>query len=297
IYNDVYLEGQFDPESFIMNYDQYQSKLTTGSILGFYDQWWNFIQPQDILKNEGEDRWYVPLPVVMDGYPEAYESPLEPQATEGIGISVNAEDPVALIKYFNFLAKESTILMRQWGREGEDYLVDEDGMYYRTEEMMERFEDTEWRNTVYGADYWVNFLNPNEANLFPDGKNSVGPGNQPAVYQMSIRDTEREVLDAYDLGTFHEFFNTPDPRRGLYFPAWSIEYPTGSDEAVTEQRIGDLRERYIPRLISAPEGTYDEVWDNFMAAFNEIPSEDVDAMIGYLQDEIDRRVEINGGYF
>src|SRR5690606_12205963 len=38
IYNRVYLEGLYDPESFVMSYDQYQAKLTILSILAFYDQ-------------------------------------------------------------------------------------------------------------------------------------------------------------------------------------------------------------------------------------------------------------------
>lgn len=296
IYNRVYLEGLYDPESFVMSYDQYQAKLTTGSILAFYDQWWNFTQPQELLKNQGQGRWYVPMPVVMEGYTEAFESPVEPQATEGIGISVDAEDPVALMKYFNFLAKESTLVMRQWGREGTDYLVDEDGLFYRTQEMVDRWEDINWRNTTYGADYWTNFLHPNDANFFRDGINSIGPGNQPSVYQLRITDAEREVLDAYGIGTFQEAFNDPDPRRALYFPAWSIETPTGSDEAITEQRIADIRRRFTPRLIQAPAGTYEQVWNEYLAAYAEIPQADKDALLNFIQSQIDRRVEINGGY-
>lgn len=296
LYNNVYLEGLYDPESFVMSYDQYIAKLTTGSILGFYDQWWNFIQPQELLKNQGQNRWYVPLPVVMSGYTEAFEGPLEPQTTEGLGITVNADDPVGIIQYLNFLSKEDTLKMRFWGREGIDYLVDADGVFYRNDEMIARFQDTTWRNTTYGADYWVNFLYPNSANFLSDGKNNLGPENQPSVYQAGLRPQELEVLKAYDIGTFQEWFNSPDERRGLYFPAWTYEYPIGSQAAVTEQRIADIRRRFTPRLIQAPAGSYDQVWNEYMAAFNEIPKAEIDAMMALLQAEIDRRVAIAGGY-
>jgi len=297
IYNDVYLRGYYDTESFVMSFDQYTAKLTTGSILGFYDQWWNFTQPQKLLKNQAEYRWYVPMPIVMEGYPEAFEGPVSGQSTEGIGITVDCSDPEGLMKYFNFLAKEDTMLKRCWGFEGTDYLVDDDGMFYRTQEMVDRWENIDWRNQTYGADYWVNMLYPTAQSLFPDGINSVGAGNQPSVYQQKITPQEVEVLKAYNLGTFTDWFNTPDPRRALYFAAWEFEYPTGSDVAITDEQIMDIRRKYTPLLITAEPGQYDAIWDEYIAKYEEIPKAERDAVMEWLQAQIDNRIVQRGGYW
>jgi putative aldouronate transport system substrate-binding protein len=297
LYNKVYLEGVYDPECFVMNYDQYIAKLTTGSILGFYDQWWNFEQAQKILKDAGEDRWYVSLPLVRKGYTEGYEGPLEPQATEGLGITVDCKDPVSFMKYFNFLAKEDVVLKRNWGMEGVDYLVDSKGMYYRTPEMVEKWDDLDWAKNSYGADYWANFLYPNPASLMPDGKNSVAPGNQPSIYRLSLKPEEIEVLDAYKQDTFATFFRDPDPKRALYFPLWSVNFPAGGELEVGYRKMLDLRIKYFPLLIMADKGTYDKVWKDFMAEYVSSGVKDIVPKVNaYLQKEIDKRAAINGGY-
>ncbi|MBN2617994.1 MAG: hypothetical protein JXR64_06745 [Spirochaetales bacterium] len=296
IYNDVYKKGFYDVEAFVMSNDQYQAKLTTGSILGFYDQWWNFTQAQTLLKEQGEGRWYIPVPVVMDGYVEEFEGPIEPQSTEGLGISVSCKDPVAVIKYLNFLAKEETLKMRFWGRENIDYLVEADGLYTRNQEQNDRFRDQDWRNKTFGADYWSNFLMPNMANFFKDGKNSIAPNNQPSIYRAQLLPEEVEALDALKIDTFFDLFRTPNPKRALYFPAWSINYPTGSDIAITEQKVADVRRKYTPLLVTAAEGDYDKIWAQYIAEYKKIPKADIDAMMGYLQKAIDERVAVKGGY-
>jgi putative aldouronate transport system substrate-binding protein len=297
LYNEVYLTGLYDPECFVMSYDQYMAKLTTGSILGFYDQWWNFSQAQKILKNAGEDRWYMALPLVREGYTEEYEAPPEPQATEGLGITVDCKDPVSFMKYLNFLAKEDTIVKRTWGFEGVDYMIDDDGMFYRTPEMIEKWDDLDWSKNEYGSDYWVNFLIPYSASLFPDEKNSVWPGNQPSIYRLNLKPEEIEVLDAYDQDTFATFFRDPDPKRALYSPAWSINYPSGSELEVIERKTKDLRLKYYPLLIMADKGTYDQVWNNFMKEYEESGVKaDLPKLMDFLQEQIDKRAAINGGY-
>ncbi|WP_028974214.1 hypothetical protein [Spirochaeta cellobiosiphila] len=296
LYNKIYNAGLYDEESFVMSYDQYTAKLTTGSILAFYDQWWNFDQPNTLLKEQGQGRWYVPTPTVLAGYPESYEGPIEPQSTEGVGISVNCKDPVGAIKYLNFLAKESTEIMRHWGREGTDYLVDEDGYFYRNAEMIQRFNDQDWVKKEFGADYWANMIRPDSANFYSDGKNSVAPKNQPSIYKAKLRPGELEALEALGVDTFYELFNKPDQRRASYYPAWSINYPTGSDIAITDQKITDVRREYTPKLIMAAPGEYDKIWKAYLAEYNAIPKADRDSVMNYLQKEIDKRVEINGGY-
>jgi putative aldouronate transport system substrate-binding protein len=66
LYNKIHLAGLYDTESFVMDYDQYLAKLSTGSILAFHDQNWQFRQVNTLLKEQGNDRWYVGLPVVKE---------------------------------------------------------------------------------------------------------------------------------------------------------------------------------------------------------------------------------------
>lgn len=296
LYNDVHLEGFYDTESFVMDYDQYIAKLSGGSVLAFYDQEWNFQTVQRLLLDQGNGRWYVPLPVVMEGYEPDILNPPQPQVSEGIGITVDADDPEGLMRYFNFLADWDVMKRRYWGREGTDYHVDDDGYFYRTDEQIAQWQNTDWRQQTYGAYYWDTFLRVDASSFYPDGKNVIDPERQPSVYQQSLTDAELEVLDAYDVETFSQMFPEPDMSRTTYFPSWTISLPTGSDLAITNERILEVRRRWTPRLVMAEEGQYDQVWENYLDALDEIPQEDQDALVQFYQDEIDKRVEAAGGY-
>ncbi|MBN1646518.1 MAG: hypothetical protein JW874_00675, partial [Spirochaetales bacterium] len=112
-----------------------------------------------------------------------------------------------------------------------------------------------------------------------------------------LKPEEIEVLDAYNQDTFATFFRDPDPKRALYFPLWSVNFPAGSELEVGYRRMLDFRIKYFPLLIMAEKGTYDAVWKQFL---DEYETSGVKAIVpkvnDYLQSEVDKRVKINGGY-
>lgn len=296
IYNKIHLAGLYDAESFVMDYDQYLAKLSTGSILGFYDHGWQFNQVQQLLLDQDQDRWYVPIPVVMEGYEPDIANPPAPQVSEGLGISVDAADPEGMMEYFNFLADWETMKRRAWGRKGIDYMVDDSGAFYRTEEQIARWRDLDWVQQEYGAYYWGNFLNLESGSLYPDGINNVQPDGQPSVWKASRRPQELEALEALGVETYAEMFPPPDMRRSTYFPTWTMTRPTGSIPDITDQKINDIRVKYTPLLIMAEAGAYDQVWEEYIAEINKIPEADREAHAQFYQDTLDRRVEAAGGY-
>ncbi|MFW6287590.1 MAG: extracellular solute-binding protein, partial [bacterium] len=147
--NEMYNKGVVDPETFVVNYDQYLEKLSSGRVLGTHNQYWQIQQAQEILINEDPDSIFVPFPVVYDEAMEEFtrDTPYI-QTTQGMGITVDCEDPVTVIKYLDYLVANQTLL--QWGIEGEHYEVDENGHYYRTEEQQEMFRDRDWVQNVFG---------------------------------------------------------------------------------------------------------------------------------------------------
>lgn len=295
LYNKVFREGLYDPESFVMDYDQYLAKLSSGSILAFYDQAWQFEKVQKLLKKQGQDRWWVPMPVVMEGYTEEYEGPLQPQVSEGIGISVDCKDPVAAFKYLDFLCSEECQITKQWGFEGENYLVDENGYFYRTQEMTDQWEDTKWLNNVFGHTYWINLCGFDHSSMYSDGKNAVNPTNQPSIFYQKLLDTEKEVLDAYGKKSWYDFFRQPDMRRAVYFPVWTIQRPTGSDIDIFHEKRLEAWKKYVPQLImSKTDEEYDKLWEEYVAAIDALPNKDKHTK--FYNDEVQKRVEQAGGY-
>ncbi|WP_425436629.1 extracellular solute-binding protein [Paenibacillus donghaensis] len=59
--------GIIDQEAFVQNYDQYLAKLSSGAVLGMFDQHWNFQKAEDSLSTQNKiERTYVGLPLVYD---------------------------------------------------------------------------------------------------------------------------------------------------------------------------------------------------------------------------------------
>jgi putative aldouronate transport system substrate-binding protein len=294
IYNKIHKAGLYDTEAFVMDYDQYLAKLSTGSILAFYDQRWQFERVQKLLRDQGEDRLYVGLPVVMEGYTEEYEGPLSPQVSEGVGITVNCKDPVGAFKYLDFLLSEEVQIRKQWGVLHEHYEIDDDGYFFRSPEQIEIWEDSKWVDYTYGQKYWIEMCGWDGKSVYSDGKNAVDHRNQPAVFYAKLKPTEKEVLDAYGKKTWFDFFRKPDMRRAKYYPMWTIKIPTGSDVHIAHEKINEVRRKYTPRLIMAPEGEYDAIWEAYIAELNKIPNRDKHEQ--FYQDKLDERIEQAGGY-
>ncbi|MBN1699635.1 MAG: extracellular solute-binding protein [Spirochaetales bacterium] len=295
LYNKIHLAGLYDTESFVMDYDQYLAKLASGSILAFCDQHWQFERVRNLLRDqEPKDRWWVGLPVVMEGYKENLEGPLDAQVSEGVGITVDCKDPVGAFKYLDFLLSEECQIAKQWGFQGTDFEIDENGLYYRTPEQIERWDDTKFIDYKFGQRYWIEICGWHHSSCYSDGKNAVSHRSQPAVFYARLKDTEKEVLDAYGKKTWYDFFNPPDMRRAKYFPLWTIKLPTGGVEDICLKRIEEIRRKYIPLLIMAEPGKYDAVWKEFLDVFNKIP--DKEKLVAYYQKNLDDRVEMSGGY-
>ena len=139
--NEEYQKGYVDVEFATQTYDEYIAKLSTGAVLGMCDQWWDFAyNVNDVFKQQGLDEQgcnYVPLGLTID---EGMENRWHTYAdtlnnSSGVAVTTSCSDIDAAFKFMNDLLDQEIHDLRFWGVEGEDYLVDENGLYYRTDEM------------------------------------------------------------------------------------------------------------------------------------------------------------------
>ena len=110
-------------------------------VLGMIDQWWDFAYTvNDVFKQQGLDLQgcnYVPLGLTIDEGMEnqwhTYGDTLN--QSSGVSITTSCKDPDKAAKFLNDVLDQEIHNLRFWGVEGVDYLVDDDGMFYRTDEM------------------------------------------------------------------------------------------------------------------------------------------------------------------
>ncbi len=283
--NEEYTKGIVDPEAFTQNKDQYLSKLSSGRVLGMFDQHWVFSTAEDSLKQQQLiERQYVPLPITYDESIEPwYRDMAVLNVNQGYGISVNCEDPKAAVKMLDNLLSEEWQKILQWGIEGEDYVVNDEGRIYRTQEMRDEQADPIWK-TKNKLDAFFADL-PKIQGSFSDG-NGTTASKQLEEFQASLNDYDKNFLEKYGRNTWMEFLN-PQRDNPVYYPAWDIDLVDASAADYANQKLTDTSVKHLPKIIMAGDRFEDE-WKSYT---DDIATVDVKSYEDRMNEVIKWRVE------
>lgn len=286
--NEVHHKGLVDQEMFTQNYDEYLAKISTGRVVGFFDYHWQVADALNTIR-EDEDFYseYMAFPVVFEeGIKDQYLDPVGFAASPGQGITVNTteEERIEIIKFLDYLMQEEIQKMITWGIEGETYSVDEDGMFYQTEEQFAQTSVDSFRREFGFRTFEWGW--PRLNGLFDDG-NAVEARNQPSVAQLAYNDVDKEFLDAYGIETFAELFSEPDERP--WYPAYDAPIETGSQAQLYEQQLDDLMKRTYPGMIFADEGDFESLWNSYSEEFEKLPIEEFEKV---MTEYIDNKVRV-----
>jgi len=262
--NEAYLKGLISKDTFVMNYDQYIAALSNGTVLGMFDQTWDFGPATDALnaaKMYGNT--YIALPLVYDEHygfgtiSEQYLNGGVPNKDRGFGISVNCEYPERMINLFENLLSDKWQKILQWGIEGEDYYV-ENGRMLMTKEQYEQRADATWKMANMAATIWES--SPKKQGTQDDG-NAWAPADQDEIYFDLMSDYDKEFLSAYGYKKPADFFNAPCTL-APWGEAWQI------DKAPIQDDYDDfllIQDQDLPKIImSADDAEFEANWAAFV---------------------------------
>ncbi len=283
--NEMYNAGVVDPECFTNNFDTYISKISSGRVLGLYDQRWNFqMGYNSIIDQKMYERQYVPVPVTFDkDIQDWYLTYPSINVNSGYAISTSCKDPDRIMKALDTLLEEKWQKILQWGIEGEDYMVDENGMFYRTQEQRDNSKRDEWKLANW-AESLLQFC-PKLEGSYSDG-NATSPGSQPGEYFDSLDEVAKEVLSAYNVKTQGLLFGIP-PENPVYFPCYTISIPVGTDEQVTDQKLKDYAFSNLPKIISSKPSEFEGLWKKYTDQLNKL---DIAGLEKIYNDGIQERI-------
>ncbi|MFD2701380.1 ABC transporter substrate-binding protein [Paenibacillus shunpengii] len=265
--NKLWNDGLVDKESFVQKDDQYKAKIASGRVLSLFDPNWGFSDAENALKSAGlDENTYGFYPVTLD---ESFKrADFQPMGFDGygIGITVDAEDPVRAIKFLDWLSSEEGQILRNWGIEGEHYVV-EDGVRKIPADIQDRKNND---NSNFTKETGIGLYNIFGAHYGDGVKDSTGnyfTTNFPEQIQEGYSAVEKEVLAGYGIRTWKELFPSEDE-----FPikewgaAYNMPIPTDSGNYnVIYQKTQDIIQKRIPEaIISAPD-QFDAIYDNMLA--------------------------------
>ena len=286
--NEEYHKGNVDPESFTQTYDEYIAKLSTGAVLGMCDQWWDFaFDVHDVFKQQGLDTIgcnYVPLGLTID---EGMENQWHTtggtlNVASGLGITTSCQDVDAAFQFVNDLLGQEVHDLRYWGVKGVDYEVDEEGMFYRTEDQRMNASDT-----AYKASHLCDYSYfPNWKGSSRDGKNAMWPEEQTSEFLDSLAEPVAKCFEAYGVSTYPEMIGSVD-KTGEWFPMYSFSntMTTETPGGVAWTKMGEVKHEWLSKVVMADD--FEDGWSQYMEVYNAANPQD---FLSEMQAELDRRV-------
>ena len=260
--NQMNAKGLVDRESFMQSFDQYLAKLATGRVLGMYDQRWDFDSANDALVAANKDnRTWVPLMPTYDNKAPYYADRDVMNINQGFGVSVSCKQPDVAVSFLNTMMTEEWQKILSWGIEGEDYTVGAGGKFTRTQQQRDTWQ-------AAGKLPVLKDMLPKHYGQFSDG-NTYSPDDQPEEFFASLSEYDKNFLTQYGKKTWRDFNNQP-PENPVYYPAWNIALPDGSDAQMVNKQLQDTALQYLPKAILAASSDFEGIWSQYVDAISKI---------------------------
>jgi putative aldouronate transport system substrate-binding protein len=292
-FNELNQGGYIDRASFTDNYDQYIAKLATGRVLGMHDQAWQFQSSQDSLRDQGKiELQMAPLPIVFDdSIKPHYRDYPEPNLGRGAGISINAKDPIRIIRFVNELITEDVQRVIEWGIEGEDWQYDDSGSPYMTPAQRADWENATWQ--AQNRAILVRDVFPTWQGSWTDGYPTVLTDYYPERKALE-KPEDVELWAAYDVTNYAELMDPNPPANEIWYPTWNMPNPPdGSDAQVALTRCDQTMRKYLPKLILADPADFDKIWDEYVDVM--VNTNKIADYEAYMQKMLDDRIAARSG--
>lgn len=289
--NEMYNKGIVDPETFTAKYDQYIAKLSSGAVLGMVDQGWQFNDAVTALRSRNMDnRTWVPLPLTLNkNIKPNYKMNPAFNASSGLGITVSCKDVDGALKVINDLLSEDVLKLRYWGEKDKDYLVDDKGIMYRTEEQRENFRNQDWQTANLSM---YTYMPQYSAGYFEDGINTILPGQQEKEFKDTLKDVDKKILDAYGHKRWTDFLDESPEENDPWYPIYSATQSWSADEpaAMAMTKMDDVKRQWLPKVIMASPDQFEATWNEYQNTLT--TQADIKVYEDKLTEEVKKRVEV-----
>ena len=282
--NEEFHKGLIEQDTFTDSYDAYIAKISSGRVLAMFDQAWDFGSGTSALQDAGMFKnTYVALGLIYDeSEVEGIAMPTEtwkieehylngslPNVRRGFGISVACECPERVVAMWEELLSDEWQMIFNWGIEGEDYIITDDGRLDMTPEQYANTQNAEWK-LANKAEAFTQSSPKKQGWILNDiqvgdkvvkAGNCWEPGNQDEIVFGQMNDYDKEFLSAYGFKKFADFVNPPI-ELAPYGEAWQIDYTPVNTAHDNFLKVQDNR---LPELIQCDESEFDAKWDEFVA--------------------------------
>ncbi len=259
--NEIQRAGLLDSEWASNKENLWKQKLASGAVFATPEAYWNTAEVSELLQEDNPDAVYLPYKVVADGVDasETTYSSRNPLGWDIVGITSSNPDPVATIKFLDYLASEEGQILLMSGVEGEHYEV-QDGVRYIPEDTLETYlSDVSSYQQKTGVRMWtICIKNGDASDGMPYYLYNEYATDETALFAMkTMGDTIWDCSPYEDL--------TPSG---------------GSVDTLNYTKISDTEQEYCTKMINASsEEAFESLWNEFISTVEALNEEGIETTI------------------
>ena len=284
--NRMYNEGILDPEFATQTHEDYIAKIASGRVLALMDTDWDYADGEKILIADGKlGKTYAGIPLAADEETKAPSLMYQGLPTgQGVGITTACEDPVAAIKFLDYICSDEGQVLVNWGIEGVNYQIDEEGHRYRTPEEIEEANS----NKDYAKTTGVGFHNypfPTYGAGEEDSTGSTYTTDSKDTVIAEYNDEQKAACEAWgvellvDVFPQPEEFPVPD-----YSPIWACAKPVEFDEI--GNKLDEIAWSGLITSVISSTSEFDAQYDKMLADLEGSGMSEAEAMLTEIVTEM-----------
>ena len=275
----MYNEGILDPDFATQTHEDYIAKIASGRVVCLMDKDWDYQDGEKVLKADGKyDLTYAGLPTCMDANTKCPSLMYQGLTTgTGVGITTSCKDPVAAIKFIDFLCSDEGQVLNKWGIEGVNYFVDDEGHRYRTEEEIKYAqEDADYSKKTGVGFHNYPFPSYGDGILDPTGSTYTTTSKDAVINEYNVE--EQAAVEAWGVELIVDMFPQPDEfKTPDYSPLWAYAMPIEFSEIV--DKLDEVSWSALIKCVTGSEADFDANYDQMIADLEATGLSDAEKMM------------------
>lgn len=275
----MYNEGILDPEFATQTHEDYIAKIASGRVVCLFDKDWDYQDGEKVLKADGKyELTYAGLPTCMSADIKCPSLMYQGLTTgTGVGITKSCKDPVAAIKFIDFLCSDEGQVLNKWGIEGTNYFIDDEGHRYRTEEEIKYSqEDADYSKKTGVGFHNYPFPSYGDGILDPTGSTYTTTSKEAVISEYN--EEEKAAVEAWGVDLIVDMFPQPDEfETPDYSPLWA--YAMSIEFTETVDKLDEVAWSSLINCVTGTEADFDANYDAMIAELEATGMDDAEQMM------------------
>lgn len=284
--NKLYREGYIYEDASIQSYDQFIRQMNKAKVFSFIGNYYAVYEANKNMSGNGMSQSYIPQKIMADGVEQVYQYNA---AYTGAGAFVLLESSpykARIARLLEYLYSDEGSILHGWGIEGEDYIINEDGLRDITKEIADKKANEDY-DLLRGIRSLYSVIN------FP----TYTTDGQPAFARFAPYFSSETGIDERDAIIRQDaVYNWHEDWKGTFYSDLSemdIVMESETPEAIASARCAAVVKDLINNIIMAP--SEDEARARYQEAVDKVNAygiEDWEAAINaQIQEKRDKMGE------